>query len=202
MKKIDFKKELKHLYNASAKEAVIVDVPKMNFLMVDGQGDPNTAKEFQEAAEVLYSVSYTLKFTIKKQQEIDYGVLALEGLWWADDVSDFAAGNLDKWKWTLMIMQPEYVTAELVKEAIEQVKKKKDLPALPKLRFESFEEGKAAQIMHLGPYSEEGPTIQKLHDFVKEQGLQLHDKHHEIYLSDPRRSAPEKVKTILRHPVN
>lgn len=202
MEKIDYKRKLKELYSASAKKPEIVDVPIMNFLMIDGVGDPNKAPEFHEAIEALYSVSYTLKFMVKKEGFVDYVVPPLEGLWWADNLNEFTAGNMDKWKWTLMIMQPEYVTEDLVKEAMEQVEKKKDLPALAKLRFEALSEGKSSQIMHIGPYSEELPTIQKLHEFVKEQGFELHGKHHEIYLSDPRKSAPEKMKTILRHPVH
>lgn len=201
MEKVDLKKELKEFYNASAKEPAIVDVPAMNFLMIDGMGDPNTAKEYMESIEALYSASYTLKFMIKKAQQIDYGVMPLEGLWWADDMNDFINENRDNWKWTSLILQPKYVTAELVKEALSEVEKKKDLPALPKLRYETFSEGKAVQIMHIGAYSEEGPIIEVLHNFVKEQGFNLRDKHHEIYLSDPRRSAPEKMKTIIRHPV-
>ena len=201
MDKIDFKREFKKLYSASAKEPMIVDVPLMNFLMIDGAGDPNTAQEFQDAVEALYSVSYTLKFMVKKgDTAINYAVMPLEGLWWADDMSDFAA-NKDKWKWTLMIMQPEYVTKKLVDAALEQVEKKKNPPALPKIRFENLAEGLAAQVMHIGPYSAEGPTVEKLHNFVQEKGYVLRGKHHEIYLSDPRRSAPEKLKTIIRQPV-
>ena len=202
MKKLDYKKELKQFYNASAKEVVVVDVPQMNFLMIDGEGDPNTSQAFQAAVEALFSLSYTLKFMIKKGKEaIDYGVMPLEGLWWADDMSQFSTQNEDHWKWTLMIMQPRPVTANLVNEAIEQVKKKKDLTALPKIRFEAFTEGKAVQIMHLGPFSEEGPTIQRIHDFIGEMKFKLSGKHHEIYLSDIRKAAPEKWKTILRQPM-
>lgn len=202
MKKIDYKKELKHLYNASSKKIEIVDVPKMNFLMIDGKGDPNTSQEFQEAVNALFNFSYTLKFMIKKNAlGIDYGVMPLEGLWWADDMSQFSVENKEDWKWTLMIMQPEHVTVTLVNKTVEQVKKKKDLAALLKVRFEAFSEGKAAQIMHIGPFSEEGPTIEKVHHFIKENGLKLSGKHHEIYLSDIRRAAPEKWKTIVRQPV-
>lgn len=202
MKKIDFKKELKHLYKASPKKAEIVDVPQMKFLMIDGKGDPNTSQEFQDAVEALYSLSYTLKFMVKKGElEIDYGVMPLEGLWWVDDISQFSIENKEAWKWTLMIMQPDYVTTELFNEAVEQVKKKKDPVALPKVKFESFSEGKAAQIMHIGPFSEEGPTIEKVHNFIKESGCKLTGKHHEIYLSDIRKAAPEKWKTIIRQPM-
>jgi len=202
MKKIDYKKELKNFYNASAKKVEVVEVPQMHFLMIDGRGDPNTSPAFQEAVEALFSLSFTLKFMIKKgKAEIDYGVMPLEGLWWADDKSQFSIDNKDDWKWTLMIMQPEYVTAHLVQEASEQVKKKKDLPSLTKIRFEAFAEGKAAQIMHIGPFSEEGPTIQKIHNFIRENNHKISGKHHEIYLSDIRKAAPEKWKTIIRQPM-
>ena len=202
MKKIDFKKEFKHLYKPSAKKVEIVEVPKWNYLMVDGKGDPNTSQSFHDAIEVLFSLSYTLKFMIKKGEiGIDYGVLPLEGLWWADDMSSFSTNDKDEWKWTLMIMQPEFVTKELVHKAMEQVKIKKNPIALPLLKFESFEEGKAAQIMHIGPFSEEGPTIEKVHSFIEVNGSQRRGKHHEIYLSDVRRAAPEKWKTVIRQPM-
>ncbi len=202
MKKIDYKKEFKNFYHASAKKVEVVEVPRMNFLMIDGKGDPNTSQAFQEAVEALFSLAYTLKFMIKKgKEEVDYSVMPLEGLWWMDDMSQFNVENKDNWKWTLMIMQPEYVTAHLAREASEQVKKKKDLPSLAKIRFEAFTEGKAAQIMHIGPFSEEGPTIQKIHNFIRENNHKISGKHHEIYLSDIRKSAPEKWKTIIRQPM-
>ena len=205
MKKIDLKKELKTLYSASAKEPAMVDVPGMNFLMVDGEGDPNTAKVYTDAIEALYAVAYTLKFMIKKgETAIDYGVMPLEGLWWTDDMRDFSAGNKDIWKWTAMIMQPEFVTEDLVQEAFGQVEERKSPAALSKTRFESFNEGLSAQIMHIGPYSGEAPTIKKLHEFIHEKGHEFDgaiQKHHEIYLGDPRRSAPEKLKTIIRQPL-
>ena len=201
MTKIDFKKELKHLYNPSAKKVEIIDVPVMKFLMIDGSGDPNTAQEYRDAVEALFAVSYALKFMVKKGKGVDYGVLPLEGLWWTDDMAQFSTENKDAWKWTSMIMQPEYVREDLVSKALEQVKKKKNPPALPKLRFQNFHEGLSAQTMHIGPYSAEGPTIERLHNFIKEKGYELRDKHHEIYLSDPRRSAPERMKTVIRQPV-
>lgn len=201
MKKIDYKKELKHLYRPSAKKVVAVDVPKMNFLMIDGKGDPNDSEEFAEAVEALYAVSYKLKFMIKKGvQAVDYGVMPLEGLWWADDMSQFSVEKKGEWQWTLLMMQPEYVTPELYAEAAELVKKKKNPAALPLLRFEAYAEGKAAQIMHVGPFSEEGPTVEKVHDFIAENGYERSGLHHEIYLSDIRRAAPEKWKTIIRQP--
>ena len=193
MTKIDLKKELKYLYASSAKEVVLVDVPEMGFLMIDGQGDPNTSQEFVEAVEALNSVSNTLKFRIKKVFGINYVVMPLEGLW----RRDFWHG----WKWTLMIMQPEQVTKDLFEEAFERVKKKKNPPALSKIRFESFYEGLSAQIMYIGPYSDEVPTIKRIHRFITENGYKPRGKQHEIYLSDSRRVAPEKMKTILRQPV-
>ncbi len=204
MRKIDFKKELKHLYNPP-KEVVLVDVPEMNFLMIDGAGDPNTAQEYKEAIEALYAVSYALKFMIKKvKTAIDYVVMPLEGLWWTDDMTQFVMENKDIWKWTSMIMQPEYVTKNLFNKALEQVKKKKNPPALSKIRFEVLNEGLSAQIMHIGPYSAEGPTVEKLHNYIKEKGYTfegIRQKHHEIYLSDPRKAAPEKMRTVIRQPI-
>jgi hypothetical protein len=203
MKKIDFKKTLKQLYAASAKEPVLVDVPTMNFLMADGKGDPNSTPSFRHAVEALYSVSYTLKFMIKKGKgAVDYTVPPLEGLWWTDSMSDFSVQNKDIWKWTVMIMQPKYVTEELFRCAVEEVvRKKKDLPLLTSLRLEEYTEGLSAQIMHRGPFSTEGPTIERLHAFVREGGRQLRGKHHEIYLSDPRKAKPTSMKTIVRQPV-
>jgi len=202
MEKIDYKKELKHLYRSSAKKVEVVEVPKMNFLMIDGDGGPNHPT-FQNAIEVLFPLSYTLKFMIKKSDiGIDYGVLPLEGLWWADDMSSFIKDKKDDWKWTLMIMQPELVKKGMVVKAIEEVRKKKNPVALPLVRFESFAEGKVAQIMHIGPFSEEGPTVEKLHALIGDSGSQRIGKHHEIYLSDIRRAAPEKWKTIIRQPMS
>ena len=203
MEKIDYKKKLKHLYKPSAGKVEIVEVPQMNFLMIDGEGDPNTSQEFKNAVEALFSLSYAIKFMIKKGEAgIDYGVLPLEGLWWADDMSSFSIENKEHWKWTLMIMQPEFVTREMVEKAKEEVRKKKNLYALPLVRFESFAEGKAAQIMHIGPFSEEGPTVEKIHVFIEYSGSQRIGKHHEIYLSDIRRAVPEKWKTIIRQPMS
>jgi hypothetical protein len=200
MEKVDLKKQLKHLYNPSAKEISDVDVPAMNFLMIDGQGNPNTSQDYVAAIECLFSVSYTLKFMIKKQKAIDYGVLPLEGLWWMDDMTQFSVAKKDEWKWTAMIMQPKYVTADDVSVAVEQVKKKKNPVALPKLRFEAFTEGPSAQILYFGPYAEEGTTIQKIHAHIKAGGHQLAGKHHEIYLNNVQTVAPEKLKTVIRQP--
>jgi len=193
MEKIDFKKELKHLYNPSAKEVSIVDVPAMNFLLVNGEGAP-TSPQYSEAIEHLFSVSYRLKFMVKKSIGIDFSVMPLEGLWWVDAMTSFSSDRKDEWKWTAMIMQPKYVTADDFRLAGEQVKKKKNLPALPKVRFENFMEGSAAQIMYVGPFSAEGPTIAKIHAYIQNSGHALSGKHHEIYLNNPATTAPEKLK--------
>jgi len=200
MARIDLKKELKHLYYPSMRQVAIVDVPEMNFLMVDGAGDPNTVQEYKDAVEALYSLSYALKFMTRREKATDYAVMPLEGLWWTGDMSKFSVEDKDAWKWTAMIMQPEYVTKDLVDKALEHVKNK-NLPALSKTRFESLHEGLSAQIMHIGPYAEESPTIQRLHRHIKENGYKLRGKHHEIYLSDPRKSAPERMKTVIRQPI-
>jgi len=203
MEKIDYLKQLKHLYAPSAKKVEIVDVPEMNFLMIEGEGDPNTSQGFKDAVEALFSLSYTLKFTVKKgEMGVDYGVLPLQALWWSDDPSAFSTGNKEAWKWTVMIMQPEFITPTLVEEALLEVQRKKKLPSLSLVRFEAFKEGKAAQIMHIGPFSEEGPTIEKVHSFIENSGSRRIGKHHEIYLSDIRRAAPEKWKTIVRQPMS
>ncbi len=203
MRKVDPRKEPGNLYNPSAKEVVEVEVPKMRFLMVDGQGDPAISASYKEATEALYALSYALKFVVKKEESIDYRVMPLEGLWWMDreasSLEDIME-NRDAWKWTSMIMQPEWVTEERVENALVSVGKKKNLPALQRVRFESFHEGRAAQIMHIGPFSEEGSTIEKVDRFIGERTAKMRVKHHEIYLTDPRRTAPEKNKTIIRHP--
>ena len=201
MKKIDFKKEFAELYRPSKAKVSLVDVPAMKFLMVDGKGDPNTSEEYASAVEALYSVSYTLKFTVKKgEMAIDYGVMPLEALWWVEDMAEFSTEKKDDWLWTVMIMQPDFITKEMVLAAMEAVERKKNPKALGKLRFETFKEGPCAQIMHLGPFSEEGPTIEKVHSYIEGQGFHLQGKHHEIYLSDIRRAAPENWKTIVRQP--
>ena len=203
MSKVDFKKELKHLYRPSAKAFTVVDVPPMQYLMVDGHGDPNTAQAYQEAVEALYAVAYKLKFMSKRQLEKDYVVPPLEGLWWAEDMEAFTVGR-DKsaWDWTMMIMQPAWITPQMFAQAVQQVQKAKDLPALPRLRLETYHEGLAVQILHLGSYDDEGPTLHRMHQtFIPQSGYEMVGKHHEIYLSDPRKVAPEKLRTVLRQPV-
>lgn len=201
MKKIDLKKELKALYSASAKTIVPVEVPALRFLMVDGQGDPNTSPAYAEAVEALFSVSYTAKFMVKKSPlKTDYAVMPLEGLWWADDMSVFTAGEKSKWKWTMMIMQPDFATDAVLAAALAEVRRRKALPGVDRLRVETFAEGLCAQVLHVGPFSEEEPTIERLHAFVDGRSSRA-GRHHEIYLSDIRRAKPAGWKTILRQPM-
>lgn len=201
MEKIDVRKRLSSLYHVSRKEVVEVDVQALRYLMIDGAGDPNTSPDYARAVEALFSVSYTTKFAVKKSGlGIDYGVMPLEGLWWADDWSVFTANDRGAWKWTMMILQPDFVPEEMIHRAIGDVAEKKKLPAVGKLRLEEFHEGRCAQILHIGPFTEEGPTIQRVHDFIDARSARR-GKHHEIYLSDIRRAAPEKWKTIIRQPM-
>lgn len=201
MPKIDLKKELKLLYKASAKEVALVTVPPLKYLMIDGRGDPNTSPGYVQAVEALFSVSYAAKFAVKRGSlQIDYVVMPLEGLGWADDWSVFGAGDKANWNWTMMILQPAFVPDAILKDAIAEVRRKKALPALPKLRLEEFSEGNCAQVLHVGPFSAEGPTIERLHAFILSRGT-LAGKHHEIYLSDVRRADPARWKTILRQPM-
>ena len=202
MSKIDFKRELKEFYRPSGRKFSIVDVPPMQFLMVNGRGDPNTAQEYKEAVEALYAAAYTLKFMSKLELGRDYVVPPLEGLWWADDMDNFTVRtDKSRWIWTMMIMQPEWMTEGMLETAVARATKKKgQLPAFTKLRIQTYHEGTAAQILYTGPYADEGPTITRLHAFIAENGYQLSGKHHEIYLGDPRRTAPEKLKTVIRQP--
>jgi len=203
MSKINMRKELKGLYGPSATGCSIVDAPPLRFLMVDGSGDPNTAPEFRHAMEALYGLSYTLKFMLKKRDKsTDYVVMPLEGLWWADDMSLFSLEAKGTWRWTMMIAQPEHVTPELFAEAADELARKKNPPALAKARLDTYHEGLSAQVMHIGPYADERPTIEKIHRFIEEQGYARRGKHHEIYLSDPSRTAPEKLRTIIRQPIS
>ncbi len=201
MIKLDLKKEYRELYLPSARECAVVDVPELQFLMIDGTGDPNTSDSYREALEALYTMSYTLKFLSKETEDIDYVVMALEGLWWTEDMNDFSEDDKDAWSWTSMIMQPAHITAAHVDTAIEQARSKKNPPALERMRFESFREGLSVQVMHIGPYAEEAPTIKRLHQFAADNSYRLRGKHHEIYLGDPRRTAPERLRTVVRQPV-
>ena len=211
MKTLDLKKDLKHLYQPSAKKVEILKVPKLQFAMIDGSiekgKEPGNSPGFQEATQALYSISYTLKFTLKKRKTnpIDYPVMALEGLWWVED-GFFDITVKDNWFYTLMILQPDIITKDVFTEGLEQVRKKKgDSETLSKLRLAHFEEGLCVQIMHIGPYAAEPATVERMRVFAAENGYRdrvgPNGKHHEIYLGDPRKSAPEKLKTVLRHPL-
>ena len=200
MQKTDFNKSLKSLYVPSAKHFAIVDVPKMNFIKIDGAGIPE-GPAYAEAVSWLYSISYPLKFLSKQILQKDYVVPPLEGLWWADDMSAYTEGRKEDWLWSMMIMQPDWITQDMFGQSLEKAKKK--LGSAPaSLRFETYDEGLSVQILHIGPYSEEAPTIARRHnDFIPENGLKETGHHHEIYLGDPRKTAPEKLKTVLRQPV-
>jgi hypothetical protein len=203
MEKIDYKKQLKELYQAKTNNPVTVNVPKMNYILIDGHGDPNTSQEYIDAIQTLYPVAYTIKFMCKKELEFDYGVMPLEGLWWTEKMADFKIDDKSNWLWTAMIMQPDIVTKDIFERAVNQVAGKKNPTSLDKIRFESYEEGRSAQVMYVGPYSGEGPTIIELHEFINQQGGNLDETnkhHHEIYLGDPRRTDPSKLKTIIRQP--
>jgi len=207
MPSLNWKTDCKALYFPPAKP-VLVDVPAMNFLMIDGHGDPNNNPQYQAAVETLFSLSYTLKFAIKKAESIEYAVFPLEGLWWVPDMADFSIEHKEEWDWTMMIAQPDAVTTQWVERARNEVLKKKGAALeatvarvrFERVRYECYAEGLCAQVMHTGPYATEGPVIAGLHDFIAAQGCVRRGKHHEIYLSDVRRIAPEKLKTVLRQP--
>ena len=201
MVKIDFKKEYKELYKQSSKKVSFVEVPKLNYLAIDGEGDPNTSQEYKDSIEALMTVSYKTKFIMKKEHKKDYVVMPLEGLWWEDGVNKVSIEDKSKWKWTSILMQPNFVKEEHIGQAKEEVAKKKNLPSLDKIKFIELDEGLSAQILHIGPYSEEGPTVEKLHNAIEENSYEFNGIHHEIYLSDVRRAKPEKLKTIIRQPV-
>jgi hypothetical protein len=211
MKTLDLKKQFKYLYQPSAKKIETVQVPNLQFAMIDGYiekgSEPGKSPTFAEATQALYGLSYTLKFMFKKRKTnaIDYPVMALEGLWWVED-GKFDIFRKDNWFYTLMIMQPDVVTQEVFEKAREEVRKKKgDSESLNKARLAHFEEGLCVQTMHIGPYDTEPVTVDRMQEFMKENGLKdnvgPNGKHHEIYMSDPRKAAPDKMKTVLRHPV-
>jgi len=211
MQTLDLRKQYKHLYQPSAKKVEVVQVPKLQFAMIDGAIEkghgPGNSPGFQEATQALYGISYTLKFMLKKRKTnaIDYPVMALEGLWWVED-GFFDITVKDNWFYTLMIMQPDVITKELFDEGLEQVRRKRgDAPALSRLCLLDFEEGFCVQTMHIGPYATEPATVERMRSFASENGYRdlvgSGGKHHEIYLGDPRKATLEKLKTVLRHPV-
>ncbi|MGZ3298515.1 MAG: GyrI-like domain-containing protein [Asticcacaulis sp.] len=202
MSKIDFKTEYKPLYSAPRDDFTLVEVPPLTYLMVDGKGDPNTAPAYTEAVEALYALSYTLKFMSRHAFGRDYVVGPLEGLWWAEDVAAFTARQKDTWSWTMMILQPEWIMPAHLAAAKAEVLMKTGLPGIERARLERLEEGLCAQTLHLGSYDDEGPVLRRLHEaWLPARGLAETGRHHEIYLSDPRRTVTEKLRTILRQPV-
>jgi hypothetical protein len=211
MKTLDLKKDLKYLYAPSARKVGTVRVPRLQFAMIDGAIEkgqaPGTSPGFAEATQALYGISYTLKFTLKKRKShaVDYPVMALEGLWWVED-GMFDITVKDNWFYTLMILQPDVVTPDVFEEGLAEVRRKRgDGPSLSKLRLANFEEGLCMQIMHIGPYATEPATIDSMKAFAGENGYRdcvgRGGRHHEIYLGDPRKADPSKLKTVLRHPI-
>jgi hypothetical protein len=201
MENIDFKRELSELYQQTDNEVSLVEVPELNYLMIDGHGDPNTSPEYTAAIETLYPLSYAIRGIIKDEEEFKYVVMPLEGLWWTDDMESFSVEDKSDWRWTLMIMQPDFVTESIVEQAHDTVRDSKELPSLSDVRFESLDEGASAQTLHVGPFSAEGPTVERVHEFIESHGYSLRGRHHEIYLSDVRRTDPERLRTIIRQPV-
>jgi hypothetical protein len=202
MEKVDFKKVHADLYNPKQGSFSQVNVPKFTYFMIDGEGDPNTSSDYVDAIQLLFTVSYTLKFMSKKQLEKDYVVPPLEGLWWAKDMKVFQSGKKDQWFWTMMIMIPDWISTSQVKSAITNAREKKSDLDFSKLRIESLTEGLCAQIMYLGAYKDEAPVIRELHeDYLPLSGLKPTGKHHEIYIGDPRKTEPAKLKTVIRQPV-
>lgn len=201
---LDLKIAYKHLYSPSSKTVNVVNIPPLSYLMIDGEGNPNTAPDYVSAVEALYGLAYGIR-AVRKAAGDTFTVMPLEGLWAfkGEQVENFNVTDADKdrFVWTLMILQPESVTAELVATARENLRVgKKSTAFTDKVRFESYHEGEAVQIMHLGPYSAEGPTVARLHAHIENNGWSLRSRHHEIYLSDPRKVAPEKMKTVIRQP--
>ncbi|MFV0645140.1 MAG: GyrI-like domain-containing protein [Sphingomonadaceae bacterium] len=201
MTKLDLKKKYRDLFNPPIRDFVEVQPPKMSFVKIDGEGDPNTAAPYRAGIEWLYSVSYAMKFAAKSRLASDYVVPPLEALWWSDDPGTFVRREKDRWQWTIMIMAPDFVTDALFEDAVAKtLLKRDDRPS--SLRFESFAEGRSLQIMHIGSYDDEGPTLQRLHDEIMPAlGVTFDGPHHEVYLNDPRKIAPSKLNTILRQPI-
>jgi hypothetical protein len=200
--KVDFKKTMRALYAPPRGKWELVEVPPRRFLMADGEGDPNTSAEYAEALEALYALSYGLKFYSKKSLQRDYTVPPLEGLWWADDMAAFVAREKSAWKWTMMIPQPDWIEAAEVEEVRAGVRQKKNPAALDRVRFEEYDEGECLQRLHVGSYDDEAPLLRELHESVIPAGaFEPAGLHHEIYLSDPRRTEASKLKTVLRQPV-
>ncbi|MGO1798325.1 MAG: GyrI-like domain-containing protein [Microbacterium sp.] len=203
MTKVDFKKTL-DAYRARKGRFDLVEVPALTYLMIDGRGDPNTAPEFATAVEALYPLAYTLKFASKQGLGRDYTVMPLEGLWWADDHAAFTTvRDKSQWRWTLMIMQPEWIDEAMLTDAVAKASAKNPAARVTEVRLDTLDEGLCAQTLHVGTYDDEAPVLAKMHDeFIPEHGLRITDTHHEIYFSDPRRGDPAKRRTLLRQPVS
>jgi hypothetical protein len=207
MQKLDLKKDFKYLFAASAKALQLVEVPRLNFLRIDGAIEPghgpSDSPRFAENMQALYGAAYTLKFMFKQRPEhpIDYPVMTLEGLWWVED-GRFDIQIKDNWFYTVQIIQPECVTPDLFAEALAKLRKKKgNMEAFSRLRLEPFHEGLSVQMLHIGPYAAEPATVEKMDAYIQAESLQKTGKHHEIYLGNPLLADPSKLKTILRHPV-
>jgi len=199
--KYDLKRAHSELYAPPA-EFTLVDVPPMRYLAIDGHGDPNTAPAYAEAIEALFGVAYTVKFRSKRELGRDFVVAPLEALWRADDPAAFVTGEKSAWSWTALIAQPDWIEEELVAGAVDAVRAKGDRPALDRLRLVELHEGACVQILHVGSYDDEAPTLARLHDeWMPQHGLTFNGDHHEIYLSDARRTVPAKLRTVLRQPV-
>lgn len=197
----DVKRDLKDLYAPKNREWRLVDVPAQQFVAVDGAGDPNTAPAYPRAVEALYAVAYTLKFASKHTGQ-DFVVGPLEGLWWSPDPSVFTARAKESWQWRMLISLPAWMTADQVKESADAALTKKKLPTIAHVRHETLREGTCAQALHIGSYDDETPLMVHLHDeYLPANGLAPTGMHHEVYLSDPRRTAQEKLKTVIRQPV-
>ncbi len=203
MTKADFKKKFGAFYSASSKEPALVDVPEFRFAVVDGAGgDPAHNPDFQNAVAALYGVSYTIKFALKKARPArEYSVMPLEGLWWCEGLRQFDMSRPELWRWRLMIFQPDFVDDGVFQKAVAELSEKKQTTALPAVRLERFEEGRCVQMMHVGPYAAEPATIARMQEFAAGEGYAFSGRHHEIYMGDPRRAKPERLKTILRSPV-
>jgi len=206
MEKLDLKTQWKHLYLPTAKKVQLVDVPEFRFIMIDGKIEPghspDSSPDFSNAMQALYGAAFTLKFLSKLRpvDPIDYPVMALEGLWWVED-GEFDINKKDNWRFTMMMMQPDHISEAMFEEALHQLRTKRDSPAIDRLRLERFCEGLSVQVLHKGPYADEPATIERIKAFAAENGYVAHGKHHEIYLGDPRRAEPEKLRTVLRHGV-
>lgn len=198
----DVKREMKQFYAPRNTGWALVDVPAQQFLAVDGRGDPNTGEEYARAVQALYSVAYTLKFAARRALDRDFVVGPLEGLWWSDDMDVFTSRDKEAWRWRMLISRPDWITDSLVDEAGRAALAKKGLPGIADVRHETLHEGASAQLLHIGPYDDEGPALAELHHtYLAANSLRMTGLHHEIYLSDPRRTRPARLRTVLRQPV-